>query len=354
MGEIMKQLFEYSTPEERRDFFLDTMEYHFGDAAPIQRIPIPPSIAFAPWFRDGRLGEIIEPYAVMGFKLPGVSGKVVAAFKILLALFAAGILTPDTTLVAATSGNFGYAMAILTNIRSLVYMFRIKGFIAVVEASTPQGKIDHLRRSGAHIVIAPEGRTAIEVADELGKQPGHYVVNQYTDINNVLAQEWVAKAIARAFGNKVSSYVVAMGSGASFAGGHRFLPKLVGKHVKIIGVASMPNKEEKVPGSRSEQGLVQPAFDYQSVPGYADYPLVNNVSKYEAFFAADEYNKALISVGPTGGLASAGFYKVLEQKVKAGHLSDLMNGDGRIVPVFLFMDMFLPYSDEYAKVLGES
>jgi hypothetical protein len=138
---------------------------------------------------------------------------------------------------------------------------------------------------------------------------------------------------------------------ASFVGAHRFLPSLVGPHVKIIGVASMPSKLEKVPGSRSLLEIVEPGFNYRDVPGYQDYPVIENVSKNEAAIATAEYVLAQISVGFTGGLASAGFYKLLEAKAKSGHLSDLMNAEGEIVPDFLFMDMYLPYATEVARIV---
>ena len=76
-------------------------------------------------------------YAVMGFKLPGISGKAVAAFKILLELFNAGILRPELTLVAATSGNFrlcaGYACGI--TFASIQH-----------QGSYRRGRIDHIKR----------------------------------------------------------------------------------------------------------------------------------------------------------------------------------------------------------------
>jgi hypothetical protein len=96
---------------------------------------------------------------------------------------------------------------------------------------------------------------------------------------------------------------------------------------------------------------VEPGFNYRDIPGYRDYPIIENVSKLEAAIATDEYVRASISAGFTSGLASAGFYKLLEAKAKGGRLSDLMNADGEIVPDFLFMDMYLPYATELAKII---
>jgi cysteine synthase len=212
--------------------------------------------------------------------------------------------------------------------------------------------------SGAIVKVAPEGMTAIAYAKQLvAELPNAYFVDQYTDINNVLAQRWIAQAIQSVQGSKVSAFVCVTGSMASFVGAHRFLPSLVGPHVKVLGVASMrnedgtPDKKQKVPASRSLAEIVEPGFNYRDIPGYRDYPIIENVSKLEAAIATDEYVRASISAGFTSGLASAGFYKLLEAKAQADHLSDLMNADGDIVPDFLFMDMYLPYATELTKII---
>lgn len=342
----------------RQRRYVDMVENRFASVAPIERVPIPPSIASAEWFNDFGLARIVKPHGIMGFKFPGFSGKVVGMLGILLGLQEKEILTPHTTLVAPTSGNLGFAGGLLAGPRSLVRAFEIKDFIAVVESTVPEAKKAHLQMSGATVKVAPQGMTAIAYAKQLVTEiPNAYFVDQYTDINNVLAQRWVAQGIQSVQGSKVSAFVCVTGSMASFVGAHRFLPSLVGSHVKILGVASMRNedgtsdKNQKVPASRSLADIVEPGFNYRDVPGYKDYPIIENVSKLEAAIATDEYVRASISAGFTSGQASAGFYKFLEVMAKAGRLSELMNADGDIVPDFLFMDMYLPYATELAKII---
>ncbi len=342
----------------RRDRYVDLMENHFASFASIERVPIPPSILSAEWFNDFGLGGIVKPYGIMCFKFPGFSGKVVGMLGVLLGLQENGVLTPETTLVAPTSGNLGFAGGLLAGPRSLVKVFNVKEFIAVVESTLPEAKKARLQMSGAIVKVASEGTTAIEYAKQLvAEVPNACFVDQYTDINNVLAQRWIAQGIQSVHGSAVSAFVCVTGSMASFVGAHRFLPSFVGSHVKILGVASMrnedgtPDKKQKIPASRSLAEIVEPGFNYRDIPGYRDYPIIENVSKLEAAIATDEYVRASISAGFTSGLASAGFYKLLETKAKAGRLSDLMNADGDIIPNFLFMDMYLPYATELAKML---
>lgn len=342
----------------RQRGYVDLMENRFVSAAPIERLPIPPDIYSAEWFGDFGLDRIFKPHGIMGFKFSGFSCKLVGMLGILLGLQGRGILTPETVLVAPTSGNLGFAGGLLAGPRSRVRAFEVKDFIAVVESTVPEAKQAHLQMSGATVKVAPAGITAIEYAKQLVAEIPHaYLVDQYTDINNVLAQRWIAQAIQKAQGSTVSSFVCVTGSMASFVGAHRFLPALVGSHVKVLGVASMrdkdgkPDKTQKVPGSRSLAEIMEPGFGYRDVPHYKDYPVIENVTKREAAIATDEYVRASISVGFTGGLASAGYYKFLEAKAKAGQLHDLMNPDGDIVPDFLFMDMYLPYAAELKKIL---
>jgi cysteine synthase len=348
------QSFELLEMWIRRLKFLDTIENHFASLAPIEKIPVPQGVRSSEWFKDCGLDKILEPYAVMGFKFPGYSGKVVGMSGILFDLYHKGILNPDVTIGAPTSGNLGGAGALLVGPRSRVRIFEAKEFVAFVESTTSEGKKAHLKMSGATVVVAPQGMTAIAYAKEWAQKKNRYFLDQYTDINNVLAQRYIAQAVYRALGSKVSSFVCAIGSMASFVGAHRFLPSLAGSHVKILGVASMLDKKEKVPGSRSRLEIVESGFGYKEVAGYEDYPLIENVSKYEAAVATDEYVRSSISVGWTGGLASAGYYKLLEAKAKSNSLGDLMNPEGQIVPVFLFMDMYLPYAIELTEMVYPS
>ncbi len=333
---------EYDRMMQRRRALLELME---GDFAPLETVPVPEYVQCTEWFRDFSLGEILLTMGLCCFRFKGLSGKVVAAFKILLEEEANGSLADRPILVAATSGNFGFAMAIL--LVSLSKVFDVRGFIAVVESTTSKGKLAHLHRSGAQVLIAPEGMTAIEYADIVGKQPGHRAINQYTHPGNLHGQEWVARKIYRELGNEVSIFAAAVGSTASVVGAHTYLRPLV-PHLKVIGMGSM-SEAEKVPGSRTEEGLRVTGFDYRSA---LDYPLITNVSKCEAFADSDGLISSSISGGATSGLVRAGFYKFLRQECEANRLDVLRNPNGDIVAVFLFMDMFLPYSMEYDQVLG--
>jgi cysteine synthase len=328
---------------QRRQALLTLME---GDFAPIEKVPVSKHVASAIWFKNAGLADILETYGLCCFRFKVFSGKVVAAFEILLEEEAAGNLADRPVIVAATSGNFGFAGAILTVSESRV--FDIPKFIAVVESTTSEGKQAHLRRSGATVVVAPKGTTAIQYAtDTYGQRPGHLVINQYTHPGNLHGQEWVAKKIYRSLGDKVSVFVAAVGSTASVAGAGVYLRPRV-PHLKVVGVGSM-SEDERVPGSRTEKGAEVGGFGYQSL---LDYPLVTSVTKRESFEDSDEFISSSISAGPTSGLVRAGFDHLLLDEYQAGRLDAMKNPYGKIVAVFLLMDMFLPYSKEYDDILG--
>ena len=313
---------------------------------PIGKVRVPERVASSEWFRKSGLRKTLRTYALLAFMFQGFSGKIAAAFKILLEEGAAGNLRSRPIIVAATSGNFGYAMAMLT--LSYRKLFEVGGFIAVVESTTSKGKLAHLRRSGAVVKIAPSGMTAIGYADQLGRQPGYFTINQYTHAGNVRAQRWPAMKIYRRFKDKLSVFVATVGSTASIVGVKQFLEPLL-PDLKFVGVGSL-SKKEKVPGSRPEEDLTVTGFGYKEALSY--YRLVTSVTKHEAFEASQELIKDCYSVGPTSGLTVAGFFKLLEEECKAGRLDAMKNKDGKIVVVFLFMDMFLPYVEEYDEILG--
>jgi cysteine synthase len=317
-----------------------------NDFAAVEAVPVPQRIASATWFRDAGLAQVLETHALCCFRFKVFSGKVVAAFKILLEEEAAGHLAERPVLVAPTSGNFGFAGAILTVSESRV--FDIPKFIAVVEYSTPQGKQAHLRRSGATVVIAPKGTTAIEyVVDTYESKPEYLVIDQYTHLGNLRGQEWVAKKIYRNFKDGLSVFVATVGSTGSVAGAATYLRPHV-PNLKIVGIASM-SEAERVPGSRTREGAEAGKFNYLSS---LSYPLVTSVTKREAFADSADLISASISAGPTAGLTRAGFYHLLQEEYEKGRLDAMTNQYGKIVVVFLLMDMFLPYSQEYDEVLG--
>jgi cysteine synthase len=340
----MDQL-EYEQMLRRREKLLAFVN---GEFAPIEPVPVPKDIASAGWFKESGLANTLKTYAFCGFRLEYAleyTGKLPAALKILLEEEAAGHLDARPVIVAATSGNFGFAAALLTV--SVSRVFDIPKFIAVVEPTTSAMKQAFIRRSGATVIVAPQGMTAIQYADETyGQRPGYLVINQYTHPGNLHGQEWVANKIHRTLGLDVSVFVASVGSTASVSGGG-YLRKLV-PHLKVVGVASM-SEEDRVPGSRTEAAAEVGGFDYRS---WLSYPLVTSVTKREAFAASDELIGNLIFAGPTSGLAVAGFYHLLSDEYRAGRLDAIRNPSGDIVAVFDFKDPFYVYSEEYDKVLG--
>ncbi len=316
-----------------------------GDFAPIRKLPISRRFASMPWFKSSGLENDCELFGVCAYEQRGLSGKSAAALKILLEEEAQGHFRDHPVLVAPTSGNFGYAGAFFTVSQSR--LFDIPKFIAVVESTTSEGKQAHLRRSGATVVTAPKGTTAIDYAyEKYGDLPGHRIINQYTHPGNLHGQEWVAKLIHRTLGDRISAFAAAIGSTATVAGADEYLRPLV-PHLKVVAVASQ-SEEERVPGSRTKKGAEVGAFNYEKRVDR----IVADVTKREAFEDGDDFIGHAFSAGPTSGLVRAGAFHLLRDEYHAGRLDEWRNAEGKIVIVLLLMDMFLPYSQEYDKVLG--
>lgn len=302
---------------------------------------------FRAFIRNARIASLVHFYYLPLFALSSFNGKTLPALKILIEKKAEGKLKKGTTIVGATSGNTGVGWA---------YLARLFGvtFWAVIERKVPKGKQIQLELAGAKIKYAPEGMSAIEYARILGKRRGFLELNQYTDWGSVRAhEEWTMPHIYRELLRlKVLPSVIFIPAGTtsllvSTRALRNYFPKL-----RSVGAVCV-NDEQKVPGARTEKGLGVTGFGYENV---IDYPLVR-VGKKEAFAMSRELVRHYVTGGPTSGMAVAGFCEFLMRLYKKGGmkaLRPLMNAEGKIVCIFIFMDTHLTYLPEYEAVLGKN
>jgi cysteine synthase len=339
------QILEESERKERRArVALLTNGAYTPEVIPI---PTPMSIQNAEWFRDADIGKILRVSAFPAFQLGMFSGKLFPALGLFRAAEQKGRFDDYPMVVAATSGNFGKDAAYLASI------FPACGLKAVVNHSTPLGKIHHLELFGAEVISAPEGISAISHAYQLAKLPGHLLMDQYTEEGSIDGHYWSMRHIACEM-RKVSKHSgfifgAVMGTCSTLMGAHRYLRSFVSwGHVKIMGVASMSQKE-KVPGSRSLEEIAE----LEKIGGFPfreewksvlNFPAVTSVAKDEVFsLNADLVRATCLPIGPTGALLVAGVYHLLRDHVVRGRLEALKNEEGRIEFLLFLMDSNLAY-----------
>jgi len=157
------------------------------------------------------------------FLNPGGSVKDRAARGIVEAAEKAGTLRPGGTIVEGTAGNTGIALALLANVRGY-------GAIIVVPDDQSDEKIATLRRIGADVRVVPAVpfadpanyyHAARRIAEGL---PGTLWADQFENTANRDAHEaTTGPELWDAFGDRLTAFVAAAGTGGTLAGTSRAL-----------------------------------------------------------------------------------------------------------------------------------
>ena len=212
---------------------------------------------------------------------------------------AAGQLTPGATLIEATSGNTGMAVA---------YLAAVKGYHAILVMSEIQSRERRqiLRAFGAELILTPasEGTAGARrvLQDILAEHPEYYYVGQHSNPSNPAAHyKTTGPEIWQATGGSVAVLVAALGTGGTICGAGRFL-KERNPEIKLIAI-------EPAESPYISQGIFHPHRMMGTAPGFTpdtiDMGLIDEiflVSEEQAFQACRELaNKEGILVGITSG-----------------------------------------------------
>lgn len=176
-----------------------------------------------------RLNRVVgDTKATVAVKLeyfnPGGSLKDRAVLSMIETAERDGLLLPGGTLVEATSGNTGYAVAMLA---------AAKGYKAIIVCSDKVAaeKIDTLKAYGAQIVRVPSdatredpehySNTAQRIADDLGN--AIYLSQSYNPANPVGHYSTTGPEIWGQTDGKITSFVTSAGTGGTISGTGKYL-----------------------------------------------------------------------------------------------------------------------------------
>ena len=212
---------------------------------------------------------------------------------------AAGNLQPGATLIEATSGNTGMAVAFLA---------AVKGYRAILVMSEIQSRERRqiLRAFGAELILTPasEGTAgARRVLQEiLVEHPEYFYVGQHSNPSNPAAHyKTTGPEIWQATEGQVAALVAALGTGGTICGSGRLL-KERNPNIKLIAI-------EPAESPYISQGIFHPHRMMGTAPGFTpdtlDKELIDEiflVSEEQAFTACRELaDKEGILVGITSG-----------------------------------------------------
>ena len=195
-------------------------------------------VGWTPLIRLNRVTEGIRTpvYGKAEFMNPGGSVKDRIGVAIIGAAESRGLLHPGGTIVEATSGNTGLALAMVAAIRGYRCIFTMPDKMSIE-------KVKLLRAFGAEVVITPAAvapdhpdhyvNRARAIADET---PGAFLANQFYNRDNPEAHYLTTgPEVWKQTGGAVTHFVAGAGTGGTISGTGRFL-KEQNPEIRVIGV----------------------------------------------------------------------------------------------------------------------
>jgi cysteine synthase len=213
-----------------------------------------------------------------------------------------GELRPGMTIVEATSGNTGIALAAVAAHRGYPALI-----VMAENMSVERQRI--IQALGAKVLLTPaaEGSDgAIRRARELAKAPEHYFLSQFENQDNVLAHYRTTAPEILTQVPDLDTFVAGMGTGGTVTGVARRL-KETKPAVKVVAI-------EPRPGSHI-QGL-KCFRDY--VPPIVDFSLIDEVVTIEDEDAFQAVRLLAEREGLFVGMSSGAVMHVMEKQVLAG------------------------------------
>lgn len=175
---------------------------------------------------------------------PAGSVKDRPAYSMIMRAEARGEIEPGDTLIEATSGNTGIALAMVAAMRGYK-------MILVMPDNQSIERRQSMRAYGAELVLTPKDGSmelARDVAMKLQAEGEGIVLDQFGNSDNPLAHyEGTGPEIWRDTDGKITHFIASMGTTGTIMGVSRYL-KEQNPNIKIIGV--QPEDGAQIPGIR--------------------------------------------------------------------------------------------------------
>ena len=175
---------------------------------------------------------------------PAGSVKDRPAYSMITRAEARGDIKPGDTLIEATSGNTGIALAMVASMRGYK-------MILVMPDNQSMERRQSMKAYGAELILTPKDGSmelARDVAMKLQAEGEGIVLDQFGNSDNPLAHyEGTGPEIWRDTGGKVTHFVSSMGTTGTIMGVSRYL-KEQNPNIQIVGV--QPEEGSQIPGIR--------------------------------------------------------------------------------------------------------
>ena len=259
---------------------------------------------------------------------PAGSVKDRAALKMISEAEIRGEINPGDTLIEATSGNTGIALAMVA---------AIKGYkmILVMQENLSQERKDAMTAYGAELILVSKKQGmegARDLVNQMSSEGKGFQLNQFANVDNPKAHIIsTAKEIWNDTNGEVSHFVSSMGTTGTIMGVSSYL-KERNPAIQIIGI--QPDKDSHIPGIRRwPKDYLPTIFDSSKVDRIMD------ISQLEAERTTRELaTKEGIFCGVSAGGAVASAIELSKEVENATIVTIICDRGDRYLSTGIFKD----------------
>jgi cysteine synthase len=310
------------------------------------------TIGKTPVIRINRLApKDVTMYVKAEFFNPLASVKDRLAFAIVNDAEQKGRLKPGQTVVEATSGNTGIALAMVCAAKGYP-------FVAVMAETFSIERRKIMRALGAKVVLTPaaeRGSGMVRVAEQLAEKNGWFLARQFeNEANPEYHRNTTAPEILNDFaGERLDYFVSGYGTGGTITGVGQVL-KVARPEIQIIG--SEPEGAALLSGKEWSPHKIQ-GWTPDFIPQVLDKKVIDKVLTVNDVVARDTAlllaKKEGIFCGISAGATFASALEVAKTAAKGSTILAMLPDTGeRYLSTFLFEDIAEGSDEEILKTLG--
>ena len=210
-----------------------------------------------------------------------------------------GDIQPGDTLIEATSGNTGIALAMAAAIRGYHMVLIMPEDLSIERAQT-------MKAYGAELILTPKSggmEYARDLADKMVQEGKGRVLDQFANPDNPRAHyETTGPELWEQTGGRITHFVSAMGTTGTITGVSKFLKE---KNAKIRIIGAQPSEGSRIPGIRK--------WPTEYLPKIYDPTTVDEMIYVSQADAEDMARRMAREEGIFGGISAAGACWVAQQ-----------------------------------------
>jgi len=293
----------------------------------------------------------VELYAKVEAFNPGGSVKDRLALAIILDAEARGQLKPGDTVIEATSGNTGVALAMVCAARGY-------NFVAVMSDSFSMERRKLMRAYGARLILTPaaeRGSGMVRRAAELAEKHGWFLARQFTNpANPAYHRQTTAAEILRDFaGRRLDHFVTGWGTGGTLTGVGEVL-KVARPEVRVT--TCEPAGASLLAGKEWQPHKIQ-GWTPDFVPEVLNRDVADAILPIDDVLARDTARRLAqeegIFVGISAGATAAAALEVARNAEEGAVILTMLPDTGeRYLSTFLFEGVNEGSDDEWLASLG--